>query len=141
MGACDASEHELFFQRDVDFCGLLSKQDLSQRIFFQGRILTQALRAKPYLSQPLFPWALLNRILPNRARGMANVGVHTRIIDQVEKKEKNPSEFVIFVVPGKPPRLLGGGSYALTVKVTQLRLLGAARESPDRWLGGWDPEL
>lgn len=31
----DASEHELFFQRDVDFCGLLSKQCISQSIFLQ----------------------------------------------------------------------------------------------------------
>lgn len=48
---------------------------------------------------------------------------------------------VIFVAPGKPPRLLGDGSYTLIVKVTQLRLLRAATESPDRWLSGWDPEL
>lgn len=38
FGACDASEHELFFQRDVDFCGLLSKQRVSKSIFLQENI-------------------------------------------------------------------------------------------------------
>lgn len=67
---------------------------------------------------------------------MANVGVQTVVIDQVENKQTNKQKprtsllSFIFAVPGKPPRPLGDGSYTLRVEGTQLRLLGAALRVP-----------
>lgn len=66
---------------------------------------------------------------------MANVGVQTVVIDQVEKKNKRQKPQTsllsfIFAVPGKPPRPLGDGSYTLRVEGTQLWVLGAAPRVP-----------
>ena len=118
----DASEHELFFQRDVDFCGLLSKQCISQSIFLQENADASA-PGPNCLSWSLLSWALLKRSFHNGTRAVASFGVQT-IIDQVTKTMEGDC---YLCVPGEATEAPG---WCVAFKATWLWCPSIVNRSP-----------